>query len=179
MSRLLFLLLAVTIGLFSIKTPTSAHVLITDNTGSIGAILHVNPDDDPIADQPSSLFFDIQDQAFSKHPHDVKLEIINEQGTKNKLDITVAGSSVSAKYTFPEQGVYKIVLTAAAKGSANAHEHTFTHTQRVSRGVSGSVLDKPAHEWAEATLIIGICGFLTLMTIGFNRRKSIAAHSKF
>ena len=52
MSSLLHYGLAIVLsaaGLLLYTPSVSAHVLITDTTKEIGAILHIQPDDDPVA----------------------------------------------------------------------------------------------------------------------------------
>lgn len=179
MGKVLYCLILIFCFVIAIPKPADAHVLITDNTGTIGAILHITPDDDPIAGQPSSLYFDIQNKSFSKHSHKLELSITNDEGQVTQVPVFVAGSSVSASYTFPQQGVYKIILTANAQNVASAHAHTFTHSQRISRGTIGSALDKPTHQWANLLLVVSLCSVLVLAIFAYNRRKEIAAYSKW
>ena len=56
-----------------------AHILKTD--GSIGAVLHIDPDDDPIARQSSYFFFEFKDKQniFKLENCDCKITIF-EQG---------------------------------------------------------------------------------------------------
>lgn len=44
---------------FALPQTASAHVLQTD--GSIGAVLHVDPDDNPIIGEKATFFFDLKD----------------------------------------------------------------------------------------------------------------------
>ncbi len=178
MSKALLFTALLIAGIISQPLTAHAHVLLTDDSGQTGAILHINPDDDPVAGEPSTLFFDIQNQSFSSHAHQVSLTVTDEEGVAADVPVSVANSSASATYIFPAQGAYRITLSAAADGAATAHAHTFTHTQRVSRGAAGSVLDKPVHVWAEAGIVASVCGLLVLAIVTFNRRKEIADCSK-
>ena len=54
----LFILFIVLSSLF--PSITQAHILITDE--GIGAVVHINPDDDPIVDSLTSFFFEFKDQ---------------------------------------------------------------------------------------------------------------------
>src|SRR5689334_16513316 len=64
MSQLLGLKLFIAFSflIFSLFLPqkVSAHILKYD--GSIGAVLHVNPDDDPIAGETTGFFFEFKDK---------------------------------------------------------------------------------------------------------------------
>lgn len=146
----------------------SAHVLITDETKQAGAILHVIPDDDPIAGQESSLFFDIQGQSLES-------AVLTVKGTQIEIPVTVDKNTVSANYVFPTQGVYNLVLTAQ---SSDGQNHTFNYSQRVSRGVVGSALDRPSYSWAEAVIVAVVCSFLVSLILIASRWRNILAHSK-
>lgn len=154
-----------------------AHVLVTDTTGKIGGVLHINPDDDPIAGQPSTLFFDIQNSTFSSHAHQVTVDITDDKGTSTSPSFSVTGSSVLITYTFPTQGVYTITLKADANEVTQVHNHTFIHTQRVTRGTTGSAIDTPQYAWAELLLIGGACSLAALTIVAVNRRTDIARYS--
>ncbi len=180
MKRLLFAMFSVLMLGSVLQQTVSAHVLTTDDTGSIGAILHIMPDDDPIAGEPSTLFFDIQSQAFSKHKHTIDLTVTDEQGQAERVPVTFTGSAGLATYTFPQQGAYKLVLAAKAENTTNNnHTYTFTHTQRVSRGVSASALAKPGYAWAEMLLVGCFVLFALLVIVSINRRSAITKQSKW
>jgi hypothetical protein len=179
MRRVIGLVFLLVLGAVLHSPTARAHVFITDQTGQIGAVLHVNPDDDPVAGESSDLFFEIDSQSFSKHSHKLELQIIDDQGQAAQVPIVLQGSSVSANYIFPQQGTYKLLLTARAHGTAQDHAHVFTYTQRVSRGVAGSVLDAQTYQWADIILVGSLCAFLVLLVIGFNRRREIALYSKW
>lgn len=168
------LLVSLLIGLVAFLPQTaSAHVLISDDTKSIGAVLHVVPDDDPIAGQQSNLFFDIQTQKINKAT--AKLTVANTATSEAVIvPIKVDSDSVTADYTFPVQGVYKLSLTVSSDKA-----YTFNYSQRVSRGVTGSALDKPTYPLANLALIFCGTAFLFLLIILFNHRKEMWKRSTF
>lgn len=149
----------------------SAHVFILDTTQATGAVLHINPDDDPIAGEKSQFFFDSQalsganEASFS----------ITIDGTVDDVEMEVNDTLATAEYVFASQGVYKLEFTVSSGGDT----YVFEHTQRVSRGVSDSPLDEPVHAWAEVALVTGIAGLALLAIIVFNRRLAIGRQSKF
>lgn len=94
----------------------SAHVLKTD--GSIGAVIHVSPDDDPVARTSTDFFFDIKDKSskFSPDTCDCKAAII--QGGKEIYSAPLFQNSngpsldsASFSFTFPEKDVYKVQIS--------------------------------------------------------------------
>lgn len=152
----------------------SAHVLITNTTKTNGAVLHITPDDDPVAGKQSTFYFDTQNKT-SLAPAEVQLTVTDQSGIITAVETTVEGSLIMATYTFPSQGVYDINYTL----KSNDTVMTFTQAQRVSRGITSSETTTMTHEWAEIALLLAIIGFVMLSIIAFNRRKEIIKHSTF
>lgn len=144
----------------------SAHVLITDDTNSKGAILHIIPDDDPVAGEISTIFFDMQNSGIN----DVLLRIDG-----NPVTTRFDGSLATAEYIFPTQAEYEMRFTVRA----NEATYVFTHNQRVTRGVSASPLDQADHIWAEITLLTSALGLVLLFIVAINRRSEIKLQSKW
>lgn len=172
MNKKIVLLLLLFVGLnVLLSKPAFAHVLIGDDTKTVGAVLHIVPDDDPIAGQQSSLYFDIQNTKLNEN--NTKLTITNLATNEAvNVPIKVEKSSVNADYTFPTQGVYQLSLTANSDKN-----YIFNYSQRVSRGVIGSTLDKPTYPLATIALIFSTTSFLFLLIIMFNHRKEIKKRS--
>lgn len=168
MKKILFILLLTTITLQ--HQNAQAHVLITDDTNSIGAVLHISPDDDPVAGEPATFHLDLQNQR--AEPRSIELKIRDVSGRNPGAEVDL-GTSFS--YRFPSQGVYELVFIATTESSS----YTFTHSQLVSRGIAGGALEKPTYAWAEILLLTGGIGFILTVIIIFNRRKEIARQSTF
>jgi hypothetical protein len=160
--------------LFICSQPVSAHVLVTDDTKTKGAILHIIPDDDPAAGEEATFYFDTQDNLLDANSS-VKLTVKNTTGTIQAVDTKIDGSLVTAQYIFPTQGVYELTFIA----TSNDKKYTFTQSQRVSRGVSVGALNQPTHTWAEVMLLTSGIGFMLLLIFAFNKRKDIAKRSTF
>jgi methionine-rich copper-binding protein CopC len=151
-----------------------AHVLIRDTSGSKGAILHIVPDDDPIAGKKATLFFDMQND--NKDINTVNLDI-TQQGSNDTVTVktTLNGSLATADYTFPSQGVYFLKYHVISGDGAYAFEQ-FT---RISRGIIIGSVDKPRRTWAEGLLAACSIIFAMLLIVAFNRRHAIAEQSTF
>lgn len=151
-----------------------AHVLIHSNDKNAAAILHVIPDDDPIAGEPASLMLDTQSGVVGEGST-ITLTI-NDTSTQTEETITTSidGSLVSAKYIFPSQGVYHLryVITSGAD------ETEFEQEIRVSRGV-GATTESQQYVWAEALLFIVSVLFVVLSIVGWNNRHDIFKSSTF
>lgn len=166
----IFLLLGCTMF---VSKPALAHVLISDTTKSVGAVLHIVPDDDPVAGENANLFFDIQTRNISDQS--TKLTVTNAMTDETKeVAVAVNDNSVTAGYIFPTQGVYNLVLKVGGDKS-----YVFTYSQRVSRGTVGSALDKPSYPVANISMVFCGIAFIFLMIVMFNRRNEIKKHSTF
>ena len=164
-------ILALIASVFFVSHAASAHVLITDGTNKMGAVLHIIPDDDPVAGEPATLYFDMQT---NENPT-VELRIQNKSGNNETLTMKVDGALATIEYTFPSQGVYELTFNVKTSSSV----YTFTQSQRISRGVSSSALDQPDYAWAQVALITSVVGVLVLIILAVNNRKEIAKHSTF
>lgn len=92
---------------------TYAHVLKT--SGSVGAVVHVSPEDDPIAGEPTDFFFEFKDKEGKFKPDncDCKVVILKSGQEayssplfQNNADPSLTNASFS--YTFPEKDIYKV-----------------------------------------------------------------------
>ncbi len=161
-------------------TSVSAHVLLRDARADIGAVLHINPDDDPIAGQTSQLYFDLQDKnsqvriAYSGY----ELIIADERNGAVTVPLTVSGSTLQVEYTFPSQGLYR--LTLRSKASYDQFQKVaMRDSLRVSRGVAGRIDSKPKHPLASVISLAVTVAFISLVILAWNYRHIIARHSRF
>jgi hypothetical protein len=97
-----------TVGYLLTPAIVSAHQLQAD--GSIGAVLHVDPSDDPVAGEVSSFFFDFKDkeEKFGLLNCDCQVSIL--QGEKELASQPLDVNSGTTNYSFPAKGVYMIKL---------------------------------------------------------------------
>ncbi len=173
--RWIVAILGISIALsVSISNAVSAHVLITDDTNTRGAVLHIVPDDDPIAGQPATLYFDGQDGMVTQDSV-VRMTVQAQDGATDTVVMKKKASTATVDYTFPTQGVYKMNITVNRDGRVSS----FQHTQRVSRGIVGAALVPVDTAWAKVVVIGGIVSMCVLGIMVFNRRKAIARQSTF
>lgn len=159
------------LALVAINAPsTSAHILITDTTSTKGAILHINPDDDPVAGKTASLFFDLQGQDIT-----AANLIIRDESSGKVVPLDIDGTLVAAEYVFPAQGVYEIEFTVQSADSI----YTFVSSQRISRGLATGEVTVPNHAWAEILLLTSGLGLIVLIIVALNRREAIKLQSKW
>lgn len=115
--------------------PAFAHVLETAN--SIGAVLHVEPHDDPIAGQPSKIRFAVTDKSgrFQAKQCNCTLTISRDGSSQSYSPTLLDQSSVTFSATFPEKAVYTLTLTGNPQEDGSFTPFTLNFTQRVDRTV--------------------------------------------
>ncbi|MGH7218102.1 MAG: hypothetical protein ACREGE_01485 [Candidatus Microsaccharimonas sp.] len=171
--RVIFGLL-IAVGVSSVPQAASAHVLVMDASGTQGAIMHIMPDDDPIAGEEAIIYFDRQGIDVSS-AGEVSLVIRNEEGEAAAIPVETKDALTSAKYTFSKQGVYELRFIV----NYDSQELSFTQSQRVTRGVTDGSTAASSHLWAEGLLVVSGVGFLVLGVLFMNRRGEIKNYSKF
>ncbi|HUS26107.1 MAG TPA: hypothetical protein VMY99_02045 [Nevskiaceae bacterium] len=162
-------------AILAFPAAASAHVFIKGNLPDTGAILHVTPDDDPIAGEQASLFFDIQSPALAHKPYTPILSITDDRHIQTTVPATASGNAVNATYAFPLQGVYRISLVVEGERTP---VHEFTYTQRVSRGTLNTLPVDTTPAWAQAGLLFVIVTAIAIMIVFYNRRTFIRKYSK-
>lgn len=112
MRILLFLILFLSI----LPSQASAHVLKSDST--VGAVIHVTPDDDPVAGEPTDFYFEFKDTENKFKPENCNCQgAILQNGTEiyssslfqNSTNPSLENASFS--FTFPEKNIYKVKVT--------------------------------------------------------------------
>jgi len=138
MIRAVFSILISLITFFSFVQPASAHVLLT--SGSIGATVHVDPDDDPIIGIPTNFYFEFKDKENKFNPSDCDCKIsIYKNGTElstQDLFTTSDSNNINSpifQFTFPEKNIYELKITGTPKTSNSFKAFELNHTLRITR----------------------------------------------
>jgi len=109
-SSVLFLLLLFVWWLIPI-TPAAAHQLASDN--GVNVVLHVAPDDAPVAGRKAQLIFYLGSQSSSFYAQNcgcqLSLNLRHRQIANPPLQLGTNGATASV--TFPQAGVYTVVLS--------------------------------------------------------------------
>lgn len=171
-----FLIAAVFATLLSalVASQTYAHVLITDSTHGKGAVLHINPDDDPIAGEESSFLLNTQDFGVSEGK--IQLFITNiATNEKRQVVAPIVGTMAKLDYTFPTRGVYN--LEFAVQGAST--QYIFSYDLRVDRGLNLNSAQDVYYQWADILVISSTIGIVVILIVAFNRRRDIAKQSMF
>lgn len=142
-----------------------AHVLKIDE--SIGAVMHIQPEDDPVAGEESSFYFEFKDK---KNTFDPKLcectfsvtsngqELYSQPLFQNNSQPSLTNASVY--YTFPKRGVYVIKITGKPLSAGAFDDFTLSFNQRVERN-SDTVTEKKSNWFLDHLphFSVGIIGF--------------------
>lgn len=147
--------------------PVSAHSLVTD--GTIGAIIHVDPDDDPVIGQPAGLHFTFQDTAERFQLASCRCSAVVKRDGKeltSQLLVQSADNSGGLQYTFPEKGVYSVQVLGVPKTPDAFQPFSLTYDIRVER--EGTSQRSP---WLWPALLIGGAA-LTALLLAASRRPA-------
>lgn len=174
------LILGLTITYHLFPIPSFAHFVKSEH--GIGAVLHVDPGDDPVAGEQSNIILEFKDtnSKFNLSNCDCKIavfegdkEIINQD-----LGAVAADQSLSSvtPVTFPEKDIYKLKVSGNSKdGSYGAFELQWDI--RVAKAREQEVVseEKQSNWWlAHLIHLIGgfvVVGFLIFALIAQNRKK--------
>lgn len=141
-------------------SPIFAHTLKSD--GSIGAVIHIDPEDDPIIDEPANFFFEFKDTENKFNPTDCTClvtvskagqEFFSEQLETSTQEPSLTSASFS--FTFPEKGVYQVKVAGTPTATSSFEPFEITYDLRVDRESSSN----PGQNFIEENLhwlIIGI-----------------------
>lgn len=146
----------------------AAHILITDESSVHGAILHITPEDNPVAGAEATLYLNTQKKLLNTYSS-ANAVIIDQAGHSVPVNSEVEGATIVTDYTFPAQGVYQIVYYV----QSNGQEYIFKHSQRISRGMTSTDTLRPQYIWAEVLFIASLVGMILLYIIVINRRHDI------
>lgn len=118
---LMLMMLAILVSLNTLTGSASAHVLESDN--GVSAILHIKPDDRPLAGKPVPVNFLFSNDVggFSLDHYNVQLRLVENNSVKFKSAVKPLffGASTEGETiaTFPEAGLYDLIAEGTPKTS--------------------------------------------------------------
>lgn len=139
LQKVLFII-TVILALVGTVPSAYAHSLKTDD--SIGAVLHIDPDDAPIARTLSTFFFEVKDKQnkFSGHNCTCILTIEGEGRSTANVPLTVASdnpTTLIANHLFSEPGAYTLTVSGSPNKENAFAPFTLTYTIRVEAASGG------------------------------------------
>lgn len=117
----------------------SAHELAT--SGTIGAVLHIDPEDDPVVGQPAYFFFDFKDTENKLTSTNCscqarilqKGKTIFTQDVFQKLNATL--TNVNFSYTFVHSDNYQLLISGKPKDANTFQAFTLKYDISVSKPI--------------------------------------------
>jgi hypothetical protein len=113
----------------SLIEKAQAHFLITD--GSIGAVVHVDPDDDPIIGQATNIYFTFKNTSGEFKISDCNCRTIIKEDGKEVLNQPMYAPIVS--YNFPRKGIYALEVKGEPKTGKTLPAFDLKYDLRVTR----------------------------------------------
>lgn len=155
--------------------PARAHVLKSD--GSVGAILHVSPDDDPIAGVSTDFFFELKDKEGKFTPENCDCSAIVFQNGKEiysqPLFQNTAKPSLddaSFSYVLPQKDIYSVQIVGKPLSNGSFQPFALAWDIRVARD---GAPDAPAQNTSNTVipLVALLAGVIVVVGIILGRKK--------
>ncbi len=151
---------------------TYAHVLQTD--GSIGAVLHMNPEDDPVVGENTEIMFELKDTNNKFNPAMCNCTISVSDASKVLYQTAIFTADKNTEQMinviFPQKGIYKITI----KGIPHANSFQPFQLQyniRVDREAQSTKTTADTFKSLLPLFLIPIAAFLILTLISSIRKK--------
>lgn len=154
--RILASVLVTVLTCLAIPGVASAHVLKVD--AHIGAVLHINPDDNPTTGDSTDyiLSFDDDTGKFSLPQCDCNVSIVENGQTIATKPLVVSSSEVSENhYTFLKPDVYDMRFTGTPKTAGAFQPFTLDYEVRVTDG-QANTQPMPVALWVGMGMMIGL-----------------------
>lgn len=110
-----------------------AHVLETN--GDVGAVLHIDPDDEPLAGKPSNFFLEFKDKSGKFDPKDCVCTVTITKNGETIFSENLFQESDSGvfAFTFPEKNIYMLQVTGAPTDKNSFQPFTLSYDIRVDK----------------------------------------------
>lgn len=154
--RILLSLIIATLIPLGLTAHSSAHVLKID--GDIGAVLHINPDDNPTTGTPTDYVLSFVDssKSFNLKECGCIVSIIKDDTVISATPLTITGGQVSDnRYTFATPGVYTMHIAGTPEQAGKFQPFTLDYEVRVTNG-SMNTQPIPPLLWAGMGMGIGL-----------------------
>ncbi len=168
----------IALSILYMPATTRAHVLITEPVYGAGAVVHINPNDDPVAGDTAVLYYELGGGQLNAGEYDFLLIVHREGRLVAEAPAQVLGSSsVRVEYVFPAQGLYQLELRAVSR--FGKEPTAFTQSLQVTRGVGGGAgAAHPSHARAEIGVVMTPVALIAILIYIVNHRHEIAQFSR-
>ncbi|MGI9027827.1 MAG: hypothetical protein ACR2FM_03235 [Candidatus Saccharimonadales bacterium] len=132
--------------------PASAHVLESQDT--IGAVLHIDPDDDPVAGESTGIYFEFKDKTNRFKVQDCNCKLVVQQDNQTIYDQSF-GQVAGGEFTFPERGVYVVKAIGSPKTASAFDAFELSYDVRVQRGIGQPDATSSTGKTKNIVLLVG------------------------
>lgn len=158
--------------------PASAHTLTTD--GTIGATVHITPDDDPVVGQEAVFYFEIKDTTNQFNPTECNCIVSITKDGKQMYSASVFETTTTADfktpsltYIFPEKGMYRVSLVGKPDNAGSFQPFTLTYDIRIAReGVVQRPVSQSGGVFVRITAVITIIIVFVLLAQSNKKRTN-------
>lgn len=155
---------------------SQAHILKTD--GTVGATIHISPDDDPVIGEPATFYFDFKDTAQKFTVEDCQCSVtITENGEKI---FSQPLTTDRLTYVFPKRGVYSVMVSGQPKTPNTFVPFTLPYDIRVTK-TAARIAPQPNNLGTIiriGVIVATIFFFLILVISSRNRTKTHVTKTK-
>lgn len=166
-----------TILFLSFAPLAQAHLLATD--GSIGAVLHVDPNDQPIAGSQASFFFEFKDKENTFDPTHCDCTFSVAEGGKTIFSQPLfqnapspSLTNASVFYTFPQKDVYQVKVVGKPTTPNGFQPFTLTWNFRVDQTANTSTQQSSFWATHMVHIIIAAVGIVALILLFLQNKLS-------
>jgi hypothetical protein len=101
-----------------------------EKDSTIGAVIHIDPDDSPIVGQPATIYIDIKDTAGKL---DLQKCTCQVSISKDNKELFIHDITPTLMYAFPEKGNYELSISGTPKDNAAFTSFDIDYDVAVSR----------------------------------------------
>ena len=134
-------------------TPGRAYAHFLATSGDIGAVLHMDPNDDPIANQPTAFYVEVKQRANQFDPQNCSCTVTLSKGGETVLSQPF---SANFSFVFPERNVYHLAVMGKPLTGTPYAPFTLQWDVRVDRSNTDSPMQHQQPAWFVWTLTHGL-----------------------
>jgi hypothetical protein len=156
--------------------PSLAHTLETHST--VGALFHIDPNDEPIAGQPATIYIELQDKSAKLTPANCNCklvislqdkEIFNDFLFKNDA----ASLATQVPFVFPKAGVYTVSIEG--EPAAEIEPFDLDYETQVKLNTSLAATNEPGaskpYDHTTHYIVFGAGGLVVLGYLAYTLKK--------
>jgi len=155
-----------------------AHELKAE--GTISALIHINPDEKPVAGQPSEILFLINDteKRFKAEDCNCTASVIDNGETVFSSPLATGKTSYrgifapAIPYTFPHKGTYTVKLTGEPKSMDGFKNFSISYDIKIERDISSPPAPSPNIALYSIVIFLIFVGVIYFIKLFFTKNNT-------